>query len=250
MNANGETGDLQGSPDLQGDMIEFPVDGTTARGYLSVPASGSGPGVLVIQEWWGLVPQIKRVCDRLAAEGFCALAPDLYHGEMASHTEMDKAGELMNSLPADRAARDMRGAIDHLLGLDACAAPSSGQPRVGVVGFCMGGMLTLMIAALEGDRVGVAVPYYGAPLGDSEPDWSKLTATVEGHFAANDDFFPPDAVKALEEKLRGMGKSVTFHVYEGTGHAFANEENPLGTYDPGAAATAWQRTVALLRTLA
>lgn len=228
-----------------GEMIEFPVNGTSARGYLAVPDSGSGPGVLVIQEWWGLVPQIKGVCDRLAGEGFCALAPDLYHGEMASHTEMDKAGELMNSLPPDRAARDMRGAISHLLSLDACTSS-----KVGVVGFCMGGMLTLMIAALEGDRVGVAAPYYGAPLGDSEPDWSNLSAKVEGHFAENDDFFPPDAVRALEEKLKGMGKDVTFHVYPGTGHAFANEENPLGTYDPDAAATAWERTVALLRTLA
>lgn len=229
---------------MTSEMVEFAVNGTRARGYLALPASGSGPGVIVLQEWWGLVPQIKAVCDRLAGEGFVALAPDLYHGEMAEHTEMDKAGELMTGLPPDRAARDMSGAIDHLLAHDACTGES-----VGVTGFCMGGMLTLLIAALEGDRVAVAAPFYGAPLGEGGPDWSGLTAKVEGHFAATDDFFPPEAVKALEAELVGMGKDVTFHVYEGTGHAFTNEEDPLGTYDAEATATAWGRAVALLNTL-
>lgn len=226
------------------EMVEFAVNGTTARGYLATPASGSGPGVMVIQEWWGLVPQIKGVCDRLAGEGFTALAPDLYHGEIAEHTEMDRAGELMNSLPPERAARDMSGAIDHLLGHDACSSST-----VGVTGFCMGGMLALMIAAREGDRVSAAAPFYGAPLGDGAPDWSGLTATVEGHFAGDDGFFPPDAVTALQDELQAMGKDVTFHVYEGTGHGFANEEDPLGTYDADAAATAMARAVTLLRTV-
>ncbi len=100
-----------------GTMISFPVNGTQADGYLAAP-DGGGPGLLVVQEWWGLDPAIKATCDRLAGEGFVALAPDLYHGDLAEHTEMDKAGELMNSLPPDRAARDMSGAIDHLLGRD------------------------------------------------------------------------------------------------------------------------------------
>ena len=154
---------------------------------------------------------------------------------------MDKAGELMSSLPPDRAARDMGGAIDHLLTLDACSSS-----QVGVVGFCMGGMLTLMVSAIESDRVSVAAPYYGAPLGDSAPDWNGLTAKVEGHFAAHDDFFPPEAIKELESQLQGMGKDVTFHVYEGTGHAFANEEDALGTFDTAAASQAWERTINLL----
>ncbi len=225
-----------------GEMIEFAANGSTARGYLAVPDAGSGAGVIVLQEWWGLVPQIAAVCDRLAAEGFVALAPDLYHGEMAEHTEMDKAGELMNGLPPERAARDMSAAITHLLGLDATTGEA-----VGVVGFCMGGMLTLLITAQEGDRVAAAAPFYGAPLGDGGPDWSGLTAKVEGHFAETDDFFPPEAVIALEGELQAMGKDVTFHVYPGTGHAFTNEENPLGTYDPDVTATAWGRTLDLLR---
>jgi len=222
-------------------MVEFPANGTAAGGYLAVPDGGRGPGVVVLQEWWGLVPQIKGVCDRLASEGFVALAPDLYHGEMAEHTEMDRAGELMTSLPPDRAARDMSAAIDHLLSLDA----TSGN-TVGVIGFCMGGMLTLLIAAQEGDRVAAAVPFYGAPLGDGAPDWSGLTAAVEGHLAENDDFFPPEAINALGAELREAGRDVVFHVYEGTGHGFANEENPLGTWDEAAAATAWARTLAFL----
>ena len=224
-----------------GEMIEFGVNGTTARGYLARPDSGSGPGVMVIQEWWGLVPQIKGVCDRLAAEGYVALAPDLYHGEIAAHDEMDKAGELMTTLPPDRAARDMSGAITALLEHEATTGDA-----VGVVGFCMGGMLAFLIAAQEGDRVAAVAPYYGAPLGEGEPDWSGLTAKVEGHFAETDDFFPPDAVNELAGRLREMGKDVTVHVHPGTGHAFTNEDNALGTYDPDASAAALANTLALL----
>jgi len=224
------------------ETVSFPSNGDTASGYLAVPDAGSGPGLLVVQEWWGLVPQIKRTCDRLAAEGFVALAPDLYHGDYAEHTEMDKANELMQTLPPDRAARDMAGAIDFLLGHEAVRGE-----QVGVIGFCMGGMLTLLITALQGDKVGAATPFYGAPLGDMAPDWSTLSAPVQGHFAENDDFFPPDAVKELERQLRDMGKDVEFIVSPGTGHAFGNEENALGTHDEQAAATAWDRATTFLK---
>jgi carboxymethylenebutenolidase len=224
-----------------GQMIEFAANGSTARGYLAVSTTGSGPAVLVIQEWWGLVPQITRVCDRLAAEGFTALAPDLYHGEMAEHTEMDKAAALMTALPPDRAARDMSAAIDHLL-----AQGSTVGESVGVIGFCMGGMLSLLIAAREGERVAAVAPFYGAPLGDRAPDWSGLSASVEGHFAENDDHFPAEAIRSLEAELQAMGKDVGMYTYPGTGHGFANEENPLGTYDEDAARVAWDRAVAHL----
>jgi carboxymethylenebutenolidase len=155
---------------------------------------------------------------------------------------MDKANELMQSLPPDRAARDMSGAIDYLLAHEAVRGD-----RVGVIGFCMGGMLTLLISALQGDRVAAAAPFYGAPLGDMAPDWSNLTAAVQGHFAENDDFFPPGAVKELEQQLKGMGKDVEFIVYPGTGHAFANEENALGTHDAEATKTSWDRALTFLR---
>lgn len=222
--------------------VEFKSNGDTASGYLATPKSGKGPGLVVIQEWWGLVPQIKRTCDRLAEEGFVALAPDLFRGDCAEHTEMDKANELMQSLPPDRAARDMAGAIDYLLGHQAVTSN-----RVGVIGFCMGGMLTLLIAANQGDKVAAATPFYGAPLGEMAPDWSGLTAAVQGHFAENDDFFPPGPVKELEAQLKAMGKDVDFTVYPGTGHAFGNEEDALGTYDADAAKTALDSAVAFLK---
>jgi carboxymethylenebutenolidase len=226
-----------------GETVEFPSNGNTASGYLAPAQSGSGPGVLVLQEWWGLNPQIKGVADRLAGEGFTALAPDLYHGELAGHTEMDKAGRLMSQLPPDQAARDMGGAVDFLLAHDAVTGD-----KIGVIGFCMGGMLTLVVAAQQGDKVGAAVPFYGAPLGPPwEPDWSNLTASVEGHFAENDDFFKPDAVRGLESRLKEMGKDVSLTIYPGTGHAFANEEDALGTYNADAAAKSWQSGVAFLR---
>jgi carboxymethylenebutenolidase len=225
-----------------GQTVEFPSNGSTASGYLAAPSEGAGPGVIVVQEWWGLVPQIKRVCDRLANEGFTALAPDLFHGEIAQHDEMDKAGHLMSTLPMDRAARDMQGAIDYLLGHDAVRGHA-----VGVVGYCMGGMLTWVLAAQAGAKVGAAVPFYGAPLGDNEPDWSGLTAPVEVHAAGRDDFFPAAAIQALADKLNDMGKDVTVFHYPNNGHAFGNEDNALGTYDEDAARQAWVRTLEFLR---
>jgi carboxymethylenebutenolidase len=225
-----------------GETVSFPSNGDQASGYLAVPDSGLGPGVVVLQEWWGLVPQIKGVCDRLAADGIVALAPDLYHGQIAEHTEMDKAAQLMSTLPMDRAARDMGAAVDYLL-----AQPSVLSTRAGVVGFCMGGMLTLLVAAQQGSKIGAAVPYYGAPLGENAPDWSNLHAAVRGHFAEKDDFFPPVAIKDLERQLQGMGKDVEFEVHPGTGHAFANEENALGTHDPDVAAMCWRSSVGFLR---
>ena len=224
-----------------GDTVSFTSNGGTTDGYLALPANGSGPGVMVVQEWWGLVPQIKRACDRFAEAGFVALAPDLYHGDIAEHTEMDKAAQLMTTLPADRAARDMGAAVDYLLALDAVTGT-----KVGVVGYCMGGMLSLRIAALQGDKIGAVAPYYGAPLGEGAPDWSGLTAVVRGHFANDDDFFPPDAIRALEAQLQAMGKDVVFEIHPSCGHAFMNEENALGTYDAELDSKLWAETVAFL----
>ncbi len=224
-----------------GSTVRFTSNGDTADGYLAVPESGSGPGVMVVQEWWGVVPQIQRVCDRLAAEGFVALVPDLYHGDIAEHTEMDRAGELSTRLTTEQAARDLRGAIDFLLAHDAVQGET-----VGVLGFCMGGMVALLVGAREGDTIGAVSAWYGAPLGDNGPDWSGLSAPVRGHFAGNDDFFPPDAVKALEAQLQGLGKDVVFEVHQGAGHAFGNEDDALGTYDKDLTATAWAATVAFL----
>jgi carboxymethylenebutenolidase len=223
------------------ETISFPSNGSDASGYLVKPEGGSGPGLLVIQEWWGLDSGIKEMTERLGAAGFVALAPDLYHGELAEHDEMDKAGQLMQSLPPDRAARDMSGAIEYLSGLDAVTGRG-----IGVVGFCMGGMLSFLIAAARPDKVAAIVPFYGFPQGDTEPDWSKMTAKVRGHMAENDDFFSPGAAKALEAKLQGMGKDVTLTVHPGTGHAFMAPHNAFGTLNEDLAAKIWPEAVAFL----
>ncbi len=225
-----------------GEIVEFKSNGSMASGYLVKPAAGSGPGVLVIQEWWGLDAGIKEMTDRLGTAGFVALAPDLYHGELAQHTEMDKASTLMQSLPPERAARDMSGALEFLAGPTAVTSTS-----IGVVGFCMGGMLAFLIAANRGDKVSALVPFYGFPQGPMEPDWSKMTAAVRGHMAEKDDFFPPAAAKALEAKLTGMGKDVVITVHQGTGHAFMGPHNALGTKDEALAATIWPGVVSFLK---
>jgi carboxymethylenebutenolidase len=224
------------------ETVEFKSNGGTASGYLVTPPSGSGPGVLVIQEWWGLDSGIKEVAERLGAAGFVALAPDLYHGELATHTEMDKAGRLMQSMPPDRAARDMSGAIDYLAGHR--AVTGSG---IGVVGFCMGGMLAFIIAANRPDKVKAVVPFYGFPQGAMEPDWSRLTASIRGHMAETDGFFSPDAARALDNKLRKMGKNCALTVHEGTGHAFMASHNALGTYDAIKAAEIWPQVTEFLK---
>src|SRR5436309_14484351 len=125
---------------MAGRMVQFPSNGGTTAGYLATPASGKGPGVLVIQEWWGLVKHIKNVCDRFAAEGFTALAPDMYHGETAS--EPDGAGKLFMALNIGQAEKDLRGAVDYL-------ASQSSTGKIGAVGFCMGGQLALFAATLN-----------------------------------------------------------------------------------------------------
>ncbi|HEX9970221.1 MAG TPA: dienelactone hydrolase family protein [Acidimicrobiales bacterium] len=221
-----------------GEIVEFPSNGTTGQGYLATPASGTGPGVVVIQEWWGLVDHIKDVCERFAAEGFVALAPDLYHGQTT--TEPDEAGKLMMAMRMDKAAKDMGGAVDHV------REHSSGD-AVGVVGFCMGGGLALVLATQRPDAVKACVPFYGLiPWPDAQPDYSRLEAGVQGHYAEKDDFFTPELARGLEQQLRDLGKEAELFVYPDTHHAFFNDTRPE-VHDPEAAATAWERTLGFLR---
>src|SRR5580658_7815209 len=217
-----------------GDMIVFPSNGSEGQGYLALPPSGTGPGVIVIQEWWGLVPHIEAVCDRFAAAGFVALAPDLYRGKKAS--EPDEAGKEMMALQLDRAGKDMSGAVDEL-------KKRSGGAKVGVVGFCMGGGLALVLATQRPDAVAACVAFYGLiPWPEAQPDFSKLSGAVLAHVAGNDEYFSPEAAHELEETLRGLGKEAEFHIYDGADHAFFNDTRPE-FYDAGASATAWTRTI-------
>lgn len=223
-----------------GEIVQFPSNGTTGSGYLAAPEQGAGPGLIVIQEWWGLVPHITEVCDRFAAEGFTALAPDLYHGETAS--EPDEAGKAMMAMDLARAGRDLSGAVDHLLGSDRVRGEG-----VGVTGFCMGGGLALVLATQRPDAVRVCVPWYGViPWPEAQPDWSALQATVRGHYAELDGFFTPEKVAELQSQLEALGKDVELTVYPGVDHAFFNDTRPE-VYDAAAAELAWTRTLETLR---
>lgn len=217
-----------------GEMTTFASNGQTCDGYLA----GDGPGVIVIQEWWGLLPHITDVADRFAAAGFTALAPDLYHGE--SSREPDGAGKLMMGLNFERAAKDLSGAIAHL-------QRTTGRDRVGVVGYCMGGGLALVLATLRPDAIAAAAPYYGViPWASVQPDWAAIEAKIVGEYAENDAMAAPEAVRTLESTLRGLGKDATMHIHPGTDHAFFNDTRPE-VYDADASAVAFARTVELFR---
>jgi len=222
---------------MTGSRVTFPSNGGAAAGHLAVPASGSGHGVIVLQEWWGLVPHIEEVCDRFAAEGFTALAPDLYHGKTTKSP--DDAGKLMMALNIEQVEKDLRGAVQYLLNHEATAGD-----RLGCVGFCMGGQLSLF-AACKNPAIGACVVYYGVhpavkpPLGD-------LQAPVLGFFAEKDGSVTPDVVRDLEDRLRAAGKNPDFHIYPGTQHAFFNDQRPE-VYDAGAAGDSWKRMLGFYR---
>jgi len=212
-------------------MVEFPTNGHTTHGYLATPASGKGPGVLVIQEWWGLVPHIKKVADRFAAEGFSALAPDMYHGQTAS--EPDGAGKLFMALNIEQAEKDLRGATKYL-------KDHSSTAKIGVVGYCMGGQLALLTATLD-TSIGACVNFYGIHP-NVKPDYRKLAGPVLGLYAEKDGFVNPDVARGVEAAIKKAGKAVEIHVYPGVDHAFFNDERP-DAYNKAAADDAWKRTV-------
>lgn len=219
--------------------VTFDAPGTEtghAHGYLRVPDSGTGPGVVVVQEWWGLTDQVAGVVDRLAAEGFVALAPDLYGGRTTHDSE--EAFRFMQELPPERAARDLAGAVTYLL-----ERPETTSTAVGAVGFCMGGAFVLALAAQQGERIAAAVPWYGIPGPDT--DYSGLRAAVLGHYGEEDTSVPLEGVRATEARIREQaGVEVTMEVYPAP-HAFYNDERP--NYRAESAELAWGRTTAFLR---
>jgi carboxymethylenebutenolidase len=218
-----------------GKMVQFPSNGGNTSGYLATPSSGKGPGVLVIQEWWGLVDHIKRVCDRFAAEGFSALAPDMYHGKTAS--EPDAAGKLFMALNIAQAEKDLRGAAKFL-------AEHSSTPKIGVVGFCMGGQLALFAATLN-SNVGACVDFYGIHP-NVKPDYSKLSGPVLGLFAEKDGFVTPQAARDLDAAIKKAGKQSEIHIYPNVDHAFFNDDN-TAAYNKPAAEDAWKRTLGFFK---
>jgi carboxymethylenebutenolidase len=218
--------------------IEFPTSAAPTHGYLATPAGEQGPAVIVLQEWWGIEGHIRSVCDRLAGEGFYALAPDLYGGETT--TQPSEAEQKMMALSMDRVEPQMCGAADHLATL-----PGVQGDGVGSLGFCLGGGLAVWAAATCPKITAAVSYYYVMPHG--KPDFTAVKGPVLGHFGTADEFIPHDDAKALESELREAGVEVTFDYYDGAGHAFFNETDRLGTYDADAAQLSWERSVSFLR---
>jgi carboxymethylenebutenolidase len=217
-------------------------DGQTVQGYLAEPADAvlatTAPGIVVIQEWWGLNDQIRSVADSLAAQGWRALVPDLYRGK--STVEAEEANHLMTGLNfGDAAGQDVRGAVQYL--------KATGSAKAGVTGFCMGGALTLLSAVFV-PELDAACTWYGYPPLEFI-DASKITAPLMGHWANQDEFFKIEGVDALENKLMAAKVDFEFHRYDAK-HAFANDTQvgagrllPVLEYDPAAAKLAWERTM-------
>ena len=215
-------------------------DGKPVNGYLVEPTAGSkAPGMVVIQEWWGLNDQIRGVADKVAKAGYRALVPDLYRGKTA--VDAKEANHLMTGLNfGDAAGQDIRGAVQYL--------KKSGSPKVGVTGFCMGGALTVL-SAVNVPEMDAGVIWYGYPPLEYV-DASKIRAPLLGHYAIDDVPFPIAKVDELEKKLREAKVKFEFHRYKAK-HAFANEEAnskklAMLEYNPQAAELAWKRTMEFL----
>lgn len=221
--------------------VTFQSNGTTANGYLALPASGSGPAVIVIQEWWGLVGHITDVVDRFAAEGFVALAPDLYHG--VATTEPDDAMRLMMGLAMDSAAHDISGAADYLLSRDDVTSISTG-----VVGFCLGGSLALWAPTLS-RSITAAVGFYPAvPWERMQPEWQSYEGKHAAiHCSEHDGTSSAPGIQQAIHAIRSAGGDVEAFDYPGTDHAFFNSDRPE-VFAPDAAEVAWRRTLDFFRT--
>jgi carboxymethylenebutenolidase len=214
--------------------VSFPSNGHQADGVLV----GEGPGIILIQEWWGLNDHIVDLAGRLAAEGFTVLAPDLYHGAVTG--EPDEAGKLMMGLAMDTAAKDIAGAAEFL-------SERAKSPRIGAVGFCMGGSLALWSATLS-PRVVAAVGFYpGLPWERMSPTWADYVGKAALiHAAEGDGGTQASGVQQAVKAITGAGGTVELHDYPGTEHAFVNDTRPE-VHDSEAASTALHRTVEFLR---
>lgn len=221
-------------------MVEFKANGRTGTGYLATPKTGKGPGVIVVQEWWGLVDHIKSLADRFAAEGFVALAPDLYHGKTTKSP--DEAGKMLMALNIAEAGKDMLGAATFLL-----SNPAVTSKRVGIAGFCMGGQLALFAGMEYPEQIAAVVDFYGIhPAVKIDP--ARVRVPVLGHFGRRDHSVSEETVRALAAGIRDAGSGGTFeyHYYDAD-HAFFNDTRPA-VYSARDADVAWRRTLEFFKT--
>ncbi|MBI3159251.1 MAG: dienelactone hydrolase family protein [Chloroflexi bacterium] len=219
--------------EIRQDDVHFPYDGQRIPGYLAAPAApGKYPGLVVIQEWWGLVPHIREVADRFAQAGFVALAPDLYHGRATA--EPDEARKLAMALDRQRAVAECSAAAAFLVEREDVS-----PKKAGVVGWCMGGGLSLSTAA-HNDVIGAAVCFYGRPL--EADDTARLRVPILGLYGEDDHGIPVGLVRGFEAALDEQGVAHEIVIYPGAPHAFFNDSRP-GAFRPEAAADAWQRTL-------
>jgi carboxymethylenebutenolidase len=223
--------------DIDTASITYHANGGTGTGFVARPADGAPhPGVVVIQEWWGLDAHIKDIAQRFAREGFVAIAPDLYHGQVAA--EPDAARKLVMNLNREQAMKECLGAVAWLRSRED-VVPS----RVGCIGFCMGGSLTLALAAAT-PEVAAAAPFY-AGMQPGRDQLGKIEAEMFCAFGADDAGIPLENVRAFEESLRATGRNAVVRVYDGAPHSFFNDTKP--SYRADAAADAWSQSLALFR---
>lgn len=211
--------------------IEFEVGRSKFTGYLAIPEGGDVPGILLIHAWWGLTDFFKSVCDRLAEEGFVALAPDLYNGKAASAIE--EAKRLRSHLKRAVVMKELDGAVELLSTLFAVS-----NNKIGVLGFSLGAYWAMWLSTQRPSEVAVVTTFYGTGKGD----YRKARAAYLGHFAEDDKWAPLESVRKVETRMRFAGKKVTFHVYPGTKHWFFEKDRP-DAYNSKAAQLAWRRTI-------
>lgn len=216
-------------------MIEFQAGETMAKGYLALPESGKGLGVLVLHAWWGLNDFFKSLCDRLAGEGFVAFAPDLYNGRLA--TTIDEAEQLLEQRDGNFMHHAATGAVDFLRG-----HPAVQGKGLGAVGFSLGGAWSILLASERPGDIAAVVIFYGT----GGADFSQSRAAYLGHFAEVDEWEPLEGVRQMEADMRAAGREVTVHTYPGVGHWFFEVDRP-DVYNPEAARLAQERTVAFLK---
>lgn len=219
---------------MNGKEISFDVNGKPAHGYLSLPSRPDAPGVIVLHAWWGLNSFFKSVCDRLAAEGFAAFAPDLNEGRVA--TTVDEAKQIMSEADSER-QQSIAAALVNFMHV----RPEVRKEPLSLIGFSMGAAWSLVLATEQPDEFGKMVLFYG--VGDG--DFAKIRAEILGHFSDVDEWEPIESLRAMEAEMQTAGLSPTFHIYPQVPHWFFEEDRP--EFDPEAAQQAWKRTLEFLR---